>query len=450
MTDLRVRLERLGERAAPRTDAFERLERRRRRKERNRRVGAGALALALVAGGSLAAVTAFRGEGATVGGAETEEGFFALWPEQTRGAAEVAQEQVASGQTDLGWHLDPEGTAAVFAREVLLIEDFTIDGMTAIDTAIDQRPGPVEVEIATPPPPCPSPPEGESISCGPSVFRVTLERLLDRDGIWSITRIESPGLELPMAAGEVVSSGTWIRVPTSLPDGGKVSMGIQFLSACEREGVDDNVVVANGVLELYVPAVPKACIGYVYAALPPTPPGAVATGSFLFSDAPARPSIGYVIRAISAVPVRFVNDTPTAVAVLACDGTGTISPETSAVIAQADGVHIAVTDAGEDPGDVLGGRCGWSRGRSRPTEGEGVAASARRRHGLVRSDLRRRYACRELGEPLHRGSERLLRPGRTRLLQHRRHVPRVRGGLARLPGRPGRGRARAPHRPARG
>ncbi|HET7235037.1 MAG TPA: hypothetical protein VFK59_01235 [Actinomycetota bacterium] len=69
MTDLRSDLERLGERAAPRTDAFERLERRRRRKERNRRMGAAAVALVLVLGGSLAAYTVVRDETpATVGG----------------------------------------------------------------------------------------------------------------------------------------------------------------------------------------------------------------------------------------------------------------------------------------------------------------------------------------------------------------------------------------------
>jgi hypothetical protein len=40
MSDLRTNLERLGERASPGHDAFERLERRRRRKTRNRWLGA--------------------------------------------------------------------------------------------------------------------------------------------------------------------------------------------------------------------------------------------------------------------------------------------------------------------------------------------------------------------------------------------------------------------------
>jgi len=95
--------------------------------------------------------------------------------------------------------------------------------------------------------------------------------------------------------------------------------------------------------------VPDACTGYVYAMLPKTGGGAVAIGSFLFTDAPARPAIGYFVEAITAIPVRFVNDVSAEVAELTCDGTGVISPSRSTVSAQADGVHIAITDSGEVP-----------------------------------------------------------------------------------------------------
>ncbi len=60
MSELRSRLERLGERVSSTADAFERLERARRRRERNRRITAGAVALLVAIAGSVAAFTAFR------------------------------------------------------------------------------------------------------------------------------------------------------------------------------------------------------------------------------------------------------------------------------------------------------------------------------------------------------------------------------------------------------
>ena len=69
MSDLRNRLERLGERATVAPDAFERLERARRRHERNRKIAAGTVALLVAVAGSVAAFTAFRGSEGQVAGA---------------------------------------------------------------------------------------------------------------------------------------------------------------------------------------------------------------------------------------------------------------------------------------------------------------------------------------------------------------------------------------------
>jgi len=69
MSDPRTILERAARRIDPRTDAFERLERRRERKARNRRITAGVVALFVAIGGSYAAFSVFRdSNGGTIGG----------------------------------------------------------------------------------------------------------------------------------------------------------------------------------------------------------------------------------------------------------------------------------------------------------------------------------------------------------------------------------------------
>ncbi|MGE5460341.1 MAG: hypothetical protein ACM3WR_06925 [Solirubrobacterales bacterium] len=64
MGDLRSDLERIGHGVEPSADAFERLERRRRTRDRNRRLTAGGLALLVAVGGSVAAYSALRNDGA--------------------------------------------------------------------------------------------------------------------------------------------------------------------------------------------------------------------------------------------------------------------------------------------------------------------------------------------------------------------------------------------------
>jgi hypothetical protein len=88
MSDLRRRLDRLGERAEVAPDAFERLERARRRHERNRRVAAGTVALLVAIAGSVAAFTAFRGSGGQVAGASGGAGVTTPAPAGPAGVAE--------------------------------------------------------------------------------------------------------------------------------------------------------------------------------------------------------------------------------------------------------------------------------------------------------------------------------------------------------------------------
>jgi hypothetical protein len=343
MDDLRTRLERLGRRAQPSSDAFERLTRTRLRRERKRRIVAGGVALLVALAGSIG-VFALVGDGdRRRAGGPSDDGFFALWPEQTLDGLAAAQERFDAGDPQFAWRGDPEVVAERFATDVL-----QWPGVLVITVETDPSADPEVIEIEIPPAAsCDAVvPDGE---CPTSRVTLTMARFGGPAGLLAVTSVHSDDLMLPLVPGGVVSSGTWIRVPTNLADGTKVSMGLAFLSACEAPGVDDNVVASGGVLEFYVPAVPERCTGYVYAMLPPTGVGAVAIGSFLFTDARDVPAIGYLVDQVAAVPVRFANDAPTEVAEFICDETGTISPSTSAVIAQPDGVHVAVTNTGGSP-----------------------------------------------------------------------------------------------------
>lgn len=355
MSDLRSRMERLGERALVEQGAFERLERRRRRKVRNRRTGAAALALVLTVGGSVVAFSVFRGDGELrIGGGEAESGFHALWPDTTLAEAEAEQEAVAAGAPDLQWRLSADATASMFAQEVLLLADFTIDGLTIVNQPVDNRTGPVSVRIETPPLPCPTPVTQPSDCAPPSDFIVTLDRLVGPGGVWSVTSVESSELPLPAPIGAEVQIGAELQVPTSLPEGTRVSAGYATTDACEVTA-ETMVEVHEGLLRFSVPDGVTGCDGYLYLMLPATPEGQVAIGRIMFVYYGAKPSLGYHVQAMAAVPVRFVEpatggstgEVPD-VARVTCDGAD-IVVETPVVRTQPDGFHVVVRNVGDEP-----------------------------------------------------------------------------------------------------
>jgi hypothetical protein len=342
MRDLRTGLERIAERAKASPDAFERLERARRRYERNRRITAGGVALLVAVAGSFAAFTAFRTEssGQTIGSGGS--GFFSLWPEQTEEGLTAAQEAVDRADPDLAWRSDPIEVARRFALEELLWPEVAVEPAEGFDVEIEDV---ISLDLSVPP--------GLSCDllvtdaeCPTTRTTVTMQRLGRQDGLWSIVEIHGEDLALPVVPGDVVSAGTSISVPTNLPDGESVSMGVALLAACDRRGPDDNVEASGGILEFDVPPVPEGCEGYIYAMRPPTGAGAVAIGSFLLTDAEAVPAIGYLVQEIAAVPVSFANQAASDLAEFACDASGSIAPSSSAVAAQPDGVHIAITNTG--------------------------------------------------------------------------------------------------------
>ena len=125
MSDLRPRLQRLGERAEVAPDAFERLERARRRHERNRRITAGAVAVLVAVAGTLIAFSAFRGgDGVRIIGnggsneAPSDVAEFScdasgsIWPSSTLVAAQPDGVHVAisnSGDTQVSFSIEGSG-----------------------------------------------------------------------------------------------------------------------------------------------------------------------------------------------------------------------------------------------------------------------------------------------------------------------------------------------------
>lgn len=345
MSDLRTRLERIGDRARPAPDAFARFEDTRRRRERNRRVTAGVVAFVVAAAGSIGVFSLVGDDGENVLG-QGQDGFFALWPEQTAEELESAQIVVDAGDPAFRWRADPAQVAERFATEVLAWPDALV---TTVET---EPPSDINSVTLAVPPAASCDAVVTDAECPTGHVTLAMERLGRSDGVWSITQVHGSDLALPLIAGDAVTAGSRITVPTTLEDGEKVSMGIAYLSACGAVGTDARVQASNGLLVFDVPSVPDGCTGYVYAMRPPRGVGAVAIGSFLFTDAGDVPAIGYLIQEIAAVPVMFVDPSgaatePAQVGRISCDGANPIV-QTPVVATQPDGVHVVLSNPSEE------------------------------------------------------------------------------------------------------
>ena len=357
MSDLRNRLERLGDRADVAPDAFERLERARKRRERNRRIAAGAVALLVAIAGTVAAYAAFRttDDGRTVAGGG-QDGFFALWPESTLEAAVAAQRAVDDGDSSLTWRLNPLETAQRFVNEALGWPES--EYQFAVQSATTAPDGTVTVDLGNgvDPGTCNRP------ECDGRDVILRLRRLVEADGIWSVASVESPVFNIPLHPGETVEVGSELSIAAGWPDGTKVAVGFAGTGSCSAFH-EDTVDVSDLAVTTRVSGVPDGCAGYVYALTPYTEQGSVELGSIVFprGGANLKPDLAYMVTSIAAVPVRF-SASPQAkatdVAEFTCDGTGTgtIAPSTATVDAQPDGVHVAVTNlAGERISFTVGG-----------------------------------------------------------------------------------------------
>jgi hypothetical protein len=391
MSDPRTILERAARRIDPRSDAFERLDRRRQRKARNRRITAGVVALLVAIGGSYTAFTVFRGSSGKLG-AVGDSGFHALWPEVTLADAQQAQAQADAGDPSLAWRLDPKSVAGEFVNQAFGWDGFTVQMIGGVDPTT--VPGPVEMLVQSRTVACvvhvPCPELDQAGSAFSAV--VVLDQLVNPGGIWSVVEVYNPAisLRLPIAPGATVVSGQEFLVPFQVPDGFQAEVGYGYISTDCGGGVYTNYssagsarvfdvgpdgirfTVADTSFEqgcesgqsAYVgggmdlpngASLNTAIDGYIFIALQPK--DAQEDDPF---DATLPSEIGNTPVAVAGVPVHFVpvseapSPAPTeplpSVAQVSCSDAGT-QVSTPVVQPQPDGVHIAVDNStGSDLG----------------------------------------------------------------------------------------------------
>ena len=340
MDDLRTELERLGERARPRSDAFERLGRRRRRVERNRRIAAGAVALLVAVAGSLAAFAVFRDSETRIAGEGGAESFRAIWPETSYEEALAVQEAVVAGDPNLAWRLDAGETALAFARDALGWSDATLDH-TLSDTSTTSQ-----VVVRQPPASCESAPE---TGCrGPEVT-VKLAQPLGSDGIWSVVSARSDEfLEVPADGSEVVA-GSDIEIATDL----STNVYVAFVGLGPCLGWEHDLITAvSGSVSITVPDLPQQHLDGCDVALVALHAdegtyGASGLGLHLLEY-----GLRTFVYGVLALPVRLVppDAGPPApdVATFRCDGTSA-TLDTSLIRTQPDGVHVDFVNSADEP-----------------------------------------------------------------------------------------------------
>ncbi len=269
MSDLREFLERVGERVAPRPDAFERLVRARRRRERNRRIAAAALALVVGAAGAGGVVGAFRGAQRMAIGGEGRGTYRGIWPERTWDDAEAAQTRVDAGED--AWRLQPASVGYRFAEEVLGWG--RPDEVMVGEVATTGVPGQVLLRIHRFAAPCDLP---ARTSCPPIVaeLEVTVEQLIRRgeSGAWSITRIDSPDIDLPVGPGATIRAGerlgVTMRPPASLAEDLVLAAGWHLVApGCDDWTGVDSAPAREGRVVLTLDAIPPECDAPVPAVL---------------------------------------------------------------------------------------------------------------------------------------------------------------------------------------
>lgn len=342
MSDLRTRLERIGDRAHPAPDAFARFEGKRRRRERNRRVSAGVVAFVVAAAGSIGIFSLVSDDGENVlGGGEGE--FLALWPESTLEAALAEQDAVDAGDPARRWRLDPEATALRFVSEALGWPETPQELAHSSTTSPDGR---VTVDVVTGvvPGPCQRP------ECAGRDVTVTLRQLLPSAGIWSVVAAQSAVFNIALHVNEEVEIGADVQIAAGFDNGTEVALGFAGTGLCDAFH-EETAQVTDLSVGTVVPDALAGCSGYVYALTPATPVGQVELGRIMFVYHEPRPALDYTIQAITAVPVTFVDPAgtssePAEVGRIVCDGVDPIV-QTPVVATRPDGVHVEVSNPTE-------------------------------------------------------------------------------------------------------
>lgn len=334
MSDLRSRLERIGDRAQPASDAFERLERTRRRRERNRRIGAGVVAFVIAIGGTVAVVSAFRGGDEPTIGDDGLEAFGVIWPETTYEDAFAVQKDAGAGDPSLAWRLDAFETARAFGRDALGWDEASLevefgDATTAV--------------LSVPPASCETPPE---TGCRGLETTIELRQLFGSDGIWSVASAQSDEfLEVPGVGAEIVL-GEDLVIPTELPPSTNVYVAWVGLGACA--GWEHDVITSGeeGV-SLTAPEVPEGHPAGCEAVLVVLNNDEADHGIEGLGEQLLRYGYRTALYGVLAVPVLLVPegfDPVPDVANVKCVGPE-IVVDTPIVRAQPDGVHLMLTGA---------------------------------------------------------------------------------------------------------
>jgi hypothetical protein len=342
MSDLRTRLERIGDRARPASDAFARFEGLRHRRERNRRISAGVVAFVVAAAGSVGIFSLVGDDEPNVlGGGEGE--LLALWPESTLDAALAAQDAVEAGDPAVQWRLNPEETAHRFVADALgwpeTPEELSLSSTTSPDGVVT-----VDIVKGVDPGPCQRP------ECAGRDVIVSLRQLLPGSGTWSVVAAQSSVFNIALHPEEEVEVGAEIRVASGFEDGTEVAVGFAGTGSCSAFH-EETVEVRDLALAAVVPDALAGCTGYVYALTPSTPLGQVELGRIMFVYSEPKPALDYTVAAITAVPVTFVDPAgtspePVPLGRIACDGANPIV-ETPIVATQPDGVHVEVSNPTE-------------------------------------------------------------------------------------------------------
>lgn len=341
MSELRDRLERLGERAPSAPDAFERLERARRRRERNRRITAGAVALLVAIAGSVAAFTAFTGSEPRMAGSG-DHGFVAIWPESTYEDALEVQASVDAGAQENQWRASPYETAYRFVSRVLGLP--TDRNMAAPEPLGD---GSSTMVVRTRSASCITP--ATEADCLSQELRLVLRQLDNApNGIWSVVSVQTAGFpDIPAVGAELVS-GDPVEIPTEIAVDQSVYVSFVGLGACD--GWEHDVVTNARDLSVLAPtppeSAPEGCPVVLIAML--NDPGMQQLSGLgrQLLDYGNRTALTEVLAVpVFLAPVNAENPVPD-VANVTCEG-ATITVDTSVVAAQPDGIHIGVTTIGD-------------------------------------------------------------------------------------------------------
>ena len=286
MSEMKTLLERASAHLAGNDAAFEELERRRSRRSATRRVTAGVVAVVVAIAGVAAISLAFGHDPSERRPISESVGRFeGIWPETSLAEFRAAESSDALPP----WRLDPLDTAETFVQDVLgwkpHIRSEHVSGGAASYTAVHED--------------CRGP-EGASTTCERTgTVTVSLARF---GAFWSVTAVQSPGLEVGIDPGDQFAANHVIRAAADSPRGTAVVGGGRYWGPGCSGTLSAEPLSERGAYGIFVSPSFAACgqniRGYVYLVVIDKP---MVDGP---TQDPLRTSIDR-IDALSVIPVTF-------------------------------------------------------------------------------------------------------------------------------------------------